>query len=743
MAEETEVSTKLTLDDNASKTLKNVQRGFEQVSDEADDSKKVVSDFGKQFMTTFAAMNAGAAIGHIRDFMGQFTGIASAAYDNEQGIAGLLAGMTGTEWATARAYAEDINAEFNDLNINIGQNKQDIHDGYRAIITYLGGTSDAFKAARDNIGALTAVSNVQGVAVAQLAGEFGKLAAGYVAMESPVFNLLKGTGIFAADSKKIQEEWQKLTQTERVDRLSKAFEKIGDNLADAPSTLSDLKTSLGGIGDEFLETFGKSAMSQFVGEVSNLKGTLIDTRGDMQDLANDWGGEVGRFVADMYEGAQQSVAWLKDNSEEIKDSVKEGFQFARESIAWIIDNKTTLMAIGGAFAISRTGLGGMAVGLGGGMVGQMGAGLLGAIGGGGGRAMAVGQGGGAAVGGGRMAMPALTTAGAFVDDAAAKAYFRQSTQSTRITGRLSNSLSGFVREGGPAVQMGGKLGMMLGGLTKAFIAGGPVIWGAGAAIGALTTGAMLLADKIGEAEEKRVETINTNVSEFEQITQKMGALNKQELKRLDELRAEAEQMAADRLIPAGTADKFEAAWQARQQNILQAYVHPMQNIVDEVQRYGAMMDEQQVIAPETMEAQALSINVAAQLYQKAWKAHDEGAMAYVAELVTNSDHMRRAFYESADLTAEGFEQFATTVRKLSSEFANPFATELEGLANMKRDAAAAMANPVVNFNGGQVFKIQQNFRDQNPDQVVVSFQRKVTQAAISRTQPMTTTPFGT
>lgn len=707
-----QVKTELKLDSNAQAMMDEIRQDFEELNEQVMESKDAVRNFGTQFTATFAALNLGPLLEGMADAAASFISVGSAAYDTEQGIAGMLAGMTGNEWGEARAYAEDLNAEFNDLSINIGQAKEDIIAGQQTLTTFLGGTSQAFEVANKNMSNLTTIANVQGIAVQELGGQFGKMAAGFVSMESPVFNLLRSTGIFSNDITKVNAEWQKLTQEERINRLEGAFESIADNLADAPPTLTDMLTSVKAIGSEFMETFGKSAMGEFMDEMDMLRGDLKGARGDFTAIGTELGADAGKLLADVFVLMQKAVAFIHENSAEIRDYIKDGFQYARDTIDWIVGHKEELMAIGGAFALSQTGIGG---GL-----------LKGAAG-----AAATAAGGVA----GRMGTGTIMRSGVG-DKAMAEAVSRMQTQS----GRFAKTMGSFVATGGTATQMGARLATGMGGLFSAIAAGGPPVWAATAAVGALAAGAVYLTHKLNEAHDERSAVIDKNLKEYTELTQKMDALTEAELKRMDTLRAEAEKLAAENDVR--VSDDFEKAWADREEKILKMYVHPMQKIDEAVQRYAAQAEEEGLF-PEEMGAQRMAVNAAARLYTTAWQTHNEGAMKYIANMLGQSKAMREAFLTSADMTAEGFQSLAKTVRELGADFSEEFGGQLSNIAKAEMELKAKNAAPQVNFNGGQVFKIQQDFRDQDPDRVVVSFEKRFTQAAVSRVQATTSTPFGT
>lgn len=154
----------------------------------------------------------------------------------------------------------------------------------------------------------------------------------------------------------------------------------------------------------------------------------------------------------------------------------------------------------------------------------------------------------------------------------------------------------------------------------------------------------------------------------------------------------------------------------------------------------AALQEQQNGMVDVEQQDALIAAIVGQ-YQAAVDAQNTGASAYIASLVSKSATLQEAFLASADMTSEGFNLLAETVQGDAVEFAE----KLRNLATgaRAREQAATARTPRVAFNGGQTFKIQQDFRDQDPDRIAVVFQRDILAAAERRYQSSFTSPFGT
>lgn len=138
--------------------------------------------------------------------------------------------------------------------------------------------------------------------------------------------------------------------------------------------------------------------------------------------------------------------------------------------------------------------------------------------------------------------------------------------------------------------------------------------------------------------------------------------------------------------------------------------------------------------------EAANIAPLASGFQTAVDVADTGAQMYIANLLSKSKVLQDAFVNSANLTSLGYEALAAATKDSAGEFSS-LLTDMAAVA-AKREKTAA-GTPKVQFNGGQTFKIQQDFRDQDPDRIAVVFQRDILAAAERRYQSASASPFGT
>jgi hypothetical protein len=126
-------------------------------------------------------------------------------------------------------------------------------------------------------------------------------------------------------------------------------------------------------------------------------------------------------------------------------------------------------------------------------------------------------------------------------------------------------------------------------------------------------------------------------------------------------------------------------------------------------------------------------------FQNAANAGNQGQMMYIANLLARSRDLQEAFLQSGTVTASGFEALAELVKGQADDFAK----RLRGEAEAREKGAAKPAAPQIRMSGGQTFHIKQDFRDQDPDRILIAFRQDMAAAATRRIQARGASPFGT
>jgi len=127
-------------------------------------------------------------------------------------------------------------------------------------------------------------------------------------------------------------------------------------------------------------------------------------------------------------------------------------------------------------------------------------------------------------------------------------------------------------------------------------------------------------------------------------------------------------------------------------------------------------------------------------FQQAMQIEDEATKMYIARQLLASHELQRAFIQSADMTDEGYKALLESVTKGGGAMSK-FADQLRGIIGTPSGKIEAPKFNL-NFNGGQTFKINQEFRDADPDRIAMVFRRDLISAAERRVMSNYASPFG-
>jgi hypothetical protein len=133
-----------------------------------------------------------------------------------------------------------------------------------------------------------------------------------------------------------------------------------------------------------------------------------------------------------------------------------------------------------------------------------------------------------------------------------------------------------------------------------------------------------------------------------------------------------------------------------------------------------------------------SLDGFAAAFNDAAKAHDQGAMNQIAAIMRGASGIKDALTVAGpQMLGEGAEAFIAALKNVGED---GLAKTLKG--GLKADTAHLKASPThvtQNFSGG--IQIKQDFKDADPDRILVAFTDRLASVASSRLQPRGALPF--
>lgn len=351
MAESKEVRAKLTLDDQASKTLDKIKEGMNDTA-RAGESAQLSMGFVKQTLSTMAAMNFVPAVKGVVDFAKGFVEASAGAQDFVQGISGFMAMANAhLSWEQAYSASEKLKDSLSEIGIAAGQGIDDVRGAFSTLTMFYGATEKGLERAKVQTQSLTTIANVLGMNAADLARQFGLMARGQLPeMASAMRQLLTPTGIFNSDIRKATTEWQMLTDEQRLDALATGLDQVASRLGKATPTFHDLNTVIGNIWKVAQEKIGEPVMKALIPELKSVSPLLEQAGEDVADYARVMSKDVGKWIKDGMQSFKDGLQYLRTHHEEIKAALVEGSRNLRNVVEFMLAHKAEIALMFGARA---------------------------------------------------------------------------------------------------------------------------------------------------------------------------------------------------------------------------------------------------------------------------------------------------------------------------------------------------------------------------------------------------------
>jgi hypothetical protein len=638
--EAVEVKAKLSLDDVASSALGKIKKGFEETGDAEKKAQQGLADYAKNFVSTFAAMNAAPLASKIVGFGKSFVSSAADAQEMRREITGLIAVSQNMPVAQVSAKVDMLGEKFAETGIKVGVGAGEIREAFNVMLEMGRNMGDSTRTAQQ----LAQVTGVIGGNTAQYAQEWAFMSEGVLRTRGHLFQLLNQTGIFGKDIKKASASWALLTDAQRTDRLNKGLEQVGNKLSKIPPGFNQTVAGLEGMWKSLKKDVGGPILDALIPIFKDLQQRFVAIRPELKAFAKSMGTDVASVVKEAAKLASSAFEYLKTHADEIKEAISDAYKGLRTTIEFILAHKEEIALMFGGLkafqlgsAVGKADVGGKAIGAAQQLGGMMG--FTGSV-------------SSAAAGLGLMALAlAAVTAALWQYEKLQK----DKEQIKDVHGGAKGHLEKLAASGD-------------------------------------SENVQRMLASIRETEAAR--------SGFSKMLDKIGIFN------------------GSLAMTGAEFDKWS---------------QQLESTAGMVQVQTAQLEQQaaEANAAGAFEEIVLTYNQASQLQNSA-------AQAYAAQMLVTSGLTVDAMKGAGMEIAGDMDEFAATFAKTGDQFKEALAKFLGGDAGKASKTPA----PQVNMSGGQVFKINQDFRDQDPDRVAVVLRRELGASAIRRVQAHTSGAFG-
>lgn len=688
MSDDLELRAKLRVTDESGDAVKRVAGDLQHAGQEAEKAQEHMG-FLEHAMSNFAAIEMGELVNKVKEFGSELLETADEAQTADQAVGALIATAQGSEWSEAHKMAGELREKMDDIAISAHQAGGNVAQAFQTMLEITGASAAGVERATKEVKQLSQVSSMLGKDVGAVSGEFSMMEEGIVRTKGQLFHVLNTTGIFGDNIKKASAGWALLTEEQRMDRLNYALEKVSANAAKAAPTFAQLRTSAQDIIEQFREGLGMPLINALVPEMSRFTEELKAGIPIFEEFGKEMSVDVAKWVHEAADAVQEGFDYLRAHGKEIHDDIVAAVDTAKKVIEFILAHRDEIALAFGAKA---------------------GIGILGGL--------------------GKSAMEGpLGKAGELLLKGAEKIFEVGAKQGA--TGLLAGEAIPGVASAGNALAAGGALG------------GGLALGATAAAGGAIVAAGWQLAKLFQESADDTRQT-------FDAVHQGMSDMAGENTEWTDVETDAFERMRANLLESAqylgedvGAAVRFSEALEhshrAHVANMKMAEdllsiskSFEMNSIANSFDAEDAVTAAQKAAADKEETdymsgAGGQAIDTFATGFQSLTDAHDQAAANYVANMLASSKNLFAGFLQSAHMSDEGFEALAKAIEAGGEQFKD----QAQAVRDLIGNKEHAKMNVHFNMPGAKI-TVQQDFRDQEPDNVAVVFKRDLVAAAVNR-----------
>ena len=347
MPHEHVVSTKLTLEDEASHVLEHIHEGFEHVGEEAHEVGKELEGIFKSAVGTALGFELAGAVETFKSIGEEIFHAATGLEEQEKSIRGVLmiTDKAGTSLEEMTTQAHELNEQFAHMAVETGATKESLISAFDEMAERTGlATEDVSKLTGQMANAGRAVPG----GVGALSSGFSMMAQGMIRARNPIVQLIAATGVLHGNARDVAKQMQKMSPQHAAQLGLDAIRKMSEKMKDVPLTFNETIASMKSLREEIYESLGAPVLKALSGPLTQLRKMFRDNSDEINKWAEEVGKDAGEWVKDAAKDIKEGFHYLEAHSAEIKADIKEAMSFVRETVEFLIDHREAIAIAWGA-----------------------------------------------------------------------------------------------------------------------------------------------------------------------------------------------------------------------------------------------------------------------------------------------------------------------------------------------------------------------------------------------------------
>ena len=680
MATGPEVKTRITIDDAATKTLRDIATGFRNTGEAAEKS----TDQTNAFVKKIAALGIG--IGILHQMRSGLLNSFDAAVEADRSMRQLTQSVIGVQKYGGQSFqqlqvrAEAVRKTIDDIAASSMVSRTALVETFNDAAKNTSLTDTQLVKLIDRV---SSAARALPAPVKDVVAGFEELNKNMISAGNPIVLMVKQAFMLRGHSERIAKEMEWMGKTRRIEYAQKALAILGERAKQIPPALEDMVARFDDIKTDSMRAFGAPLLRAFMPALEGVYRKITEGKGDIEAYARELGMQVGEWVIEAAEKIKEGFQYLRENGSDIKKNIVEAFHTARDVFAGIYTHSKEIAAIFAAVKGSQ-----------------------------------LAAAGGVALSG--MASRAVGIAAAPL-----------------AIGGINAALMPGSAIGAGAIGAGAAAGSTLAG-AAAFLGPQGALTALVLSTMALKTSFDGLMEDLDEQTSDSRKGLQAQLKYIENIGTSYKKLSDEETTAFERVKQAALE-SAEALGMNRTAVAQQIESQVVHHRNLESATMGAQTALENMRAAQEKVQFADTSANYRIEADRMKIEAARQFaesFNAAAETNYEAALRADATMAMSSNEMKETLVKNGAAAGLALEKLADAVASTDAAFAKDLRQ-----AALRASEKGDKATRNMIFNGAQ-FTIKQDFRDQDPDRVAVVFQRDIQRAAENRLMARTSLAFG-
>lgn len=359
--EQAEIRGRLTLDDAASGALEHIGHGLEHVEHKVGHVTGELRGMLKQAVATALGFQFDRGIHTIKEIGEEAFTAAKAVGAQEKALTGMLmmVDKTGASYATLKQQGVELKDELEDMAIDMGAGVDKVIDVFGDIAARTNKSTDRIK---EMVEQMVNVGKVAPGGLDALASGMMQVEMGITRARNPVVQFIAQTDTLSThlhkahmNAKEVAAYMTKLAPESQMKLAEEAIRRMNERTKEIPLSFGQLVQSAKDIREQFFEKLGVPILREaLTPAMRDMQGWLHQHREEIEHLGTNIGKKVAAWIKDLSAMLKDAFRYVEQHADEIKNAIVEGAEALKTAVKFVVDHKEAIAALVAARTIQTS-----------------------------------------------------------------------------------------------------------------------------------------------------------------------------------------------------------------------------------------------------------------------------------------------------------------------------------------------------------------------------------------------------